>query len=60
MKKYEIEYEVSNLFGERSERLTTVEPINSDSAFNAVAMLAQRIGDSHRRMIDIFNVKELP
>jgi|LakMenEpi03Aug12_release.lakeMendotaPanAssembly.Ray.scaffolds.fasta_scaffold667727_2 hypothetical protein len=60
MKKYEIEYEVSNLFGKRSERLITLQPINSDSAFNAVAMLAQRIGDSHRNIIDIFNVKELP
>ena len=59
MRDYQIEYEILNLYGSRSERLTTVQPIKSDSAYNAVAILAQRIGDSHRTIIDIFSVKEI-
>ena len=59
MRDYQIEYEILNLYGSRSERLTTVQPIKSDSAFNAVAMLAQRIGESHKTIIDIFSVKEI-
>jgi hypothetical protein len=59
MRDYEIEYQVSDwvedFYNPRFERIT----IKSDSAFNAVAMLGQRIGDSDKSVIEIFSVEEI-
>lgn len=60
MNNYVIEYEVVGvLSGNRSERFKTVQPIKAESKYNAVAMLAQRIDDHHKKWIDIFSVEEI-
>jgi hypothetical protein len=60
MQNYAIEYEVVKvLTGARSERFKTVQPIAAESPFNAVAQLAQRIGDYHNTWVDVFGVHEI-
>ena len=60
MNNYRISYELNYfLTGGRSERLTTVQPIPANSKYDAVAMLAQRIGENDRVNIDIFSVEEI-
>ena len=60
MNNYVIEYEIENvLTGNRSARRRTFNPIPAESKYNAVALLAQRIGENDSIIVDIYSVEEI-
>jgi hypothetical protein len=59
MRDYEIVFEIVTLSEDSNGQVFERVTIESDSAFNAVARLGQRIGESHKTVIEIFSVEEI-